>query len=123
VWKFAEQRELAKRFLVDLVAAGPEAFRAGEFYQLPAFPRVVPDLRGRLGAEKPYQLLADAGQWSAVPGHPGPASGAIDEAVHRYVVPRMFARAVRGEQAADVSVRQAEAEMKQLFSRWAERPK
>jgi multiple sugar transport system substrate-binding protein len=121
VWKFAEQRELAKRFLVDLVAAGPEAFRAGEFYQLPAFPRVVPDLRRRLGAEKPYQLLADAGQWSAVPGHPGPASGAIDEAVHRYVVPRMFARAVRGEQAPDVSVRQAEAEMKQLFSRWAER--
>ena len=71
VWKFAEQRELAKRFLVDLVAAGPEAFRASEFYQLPAFSRVVPDLRGRLGAEKPYQLLADAGQWSAVPGHPG----------------------------------------------------
>jgi multiple sugar transport system substrate-binding protein len=121
VWKFAEQRELAKRFLVDLVAAGSDAFRASEFYNLPAFPRVVPDLRGRLGAEKPYQLLADAGQWSALPGHPGPVSGAIDEAVHRFVVPRMFARAARGEQAPEAAVRQAEAELKQLFARWAER--
>jgi multiple sugar transport system substrate-binding protein len=121
VWKFAEQRDLAKRFLVDLVAAGPEACRASELYELPAFPRAVPDLKARLGAEKPYQLLADAAQWSAVPGHPGPASGAIDEAVHRHVVPRMFARAVRGEQTAEASVRQAETEMKQLFTRWAER--
>jgi multiple sugar transport system substrate-binding protein len=121
VWKFAEQRDLARRFLVDLVAAGPEAFRASEFYDLPAFPRAVPDLKARLGADRPYQPLADAGQWSAVPGHPGPASGAIDEAVHRHVVPRMFARAARGEQTAEASVRQAEGEMKQLFSRWSER--
>jgi multiple sugar transport system substrate-binding protein len=121
VWKFSEQRELAKRFLLDLVAAGPEALRASEFYELPAFPRAVPDLKARLGAEKPYQLLADAAQWSAAAGHPGPASGAIDEALHRHVIPLMFARAVRGEQTAEASVRQAEAEMKQLFSRWAER--
>jgi hypothetical protein len=33
----------------------------------------------------------------------------------------MFARAVRGEQTAEASVRQAETEMKQLFTRWAER--
>jgi multiple sugar transport system substrate-binding protein len=121
VWKFAEQRELAKRFLVDLVAAGADALRASESYNLPAFPRVVPDLRARLGAQRPYLLLADAAQWSAAPGHPGPASGAIDEAVHRHVVPRMFVRAARGEQAPEASVRQAEAELKQLFARWAER--
>jgi multiple sugar transport system substrate-binding protein len=48
-------------------------------------------------------------------------SGAIDEAVHRFVVPRMFARAARGEQAPEAAVRQAEAELKQLFARWAER--
>jgi multiple sugar transport system substrate-binding protein len=122
VWKFSPQPDLAKRFLVDLIAAGAEALRASEMYNLPAFPRVVPDLRSRLGADKPYQLLAEAGQWSALPGHPGPASGAVDEAVQRFVVPRMFARAVRGEQAAEASVRQAEGELKQIFARWAQRP-
>ena len=123
VWKFAEQRELAKRFVVDLVAASADALRESEFYNLPAFPRAVPDLRARLAADrhgpKTYLVLAEAEQWSRAPGYPGPASAAIDETVTRFVIPRMFARAARGEDTPDAAARQAEAEMKQIFARWA----
>ena len=52
VWKFSDKIELAKRFLVDLVAASDEGFRASEFYNLPCFPRAVHDLPRKLGAGK-----------------------------------------------------------------------
>jgi multiple sugar transport system substrate-binding protein len=123
VWKFAEQPELARRFLVDAVAASADAFRESEFYNLPVFARAVPDLRGRLAGDKhggkTYGLLADAGAWSALPGHPGPVTPAIDEVVNRFVIPRMFARVAKGEQPPTAAARQAEAEMKQIFARWA----
>ena len=124
VWRFAESAELAQRFLVDLVGASEEAFQASQFYNFPAFPRAVPDLRGKLAADKhnakAYLALADAEQWSAAPGHPGHTTAAIDEVFHRWVIPLMFARVARGEQAPETSARQAELELKRIFARWAQ---
>ena len=132
LWKFSDKAELAKRFLVDLLAAADEAFRASEFYNLPCFPRTVHDLSrklavGKTGAARKagpappadrYALLAEADRWSAFPGHPGPVTPAIDETVQRGVIPAMFARAARGEQGPEASVRAAEAEMRRIFARW-----
>jgi multiple sugar transport system substrate-binding protein len=123
VWRFAENAEAAQRFLVDLVGAADEAFRASQSYNLPAFSRAVPDLRARLAADRQnprtYPLLVDAEQWSAAPGYPGYATAAIDEVLGRSVIPHMFARVARGEQSAEASARQAEGEMKRIFDRWA----
>jgi multiple sugar transport system substrate-binding protein len=133
IWKFSDKIDLAKRFLVDLVAAGDEGFRASEFYNLPSFPRAVHDLARKLGAGKAgparkvapgqpadrYALLAEADRWSALPGHPGYVTAAIDETVQRGVIPAMFARAARGEQGPEASVRVAEAEMRRIFARWS----
>ena len=132
VWKFSDKIELAKRFLVDLLAASDEGFRASEFYNLPCFPRAVHDLPRKLGPAKTaparkgvpaqpadrYALLAEADRWSALPGHPGPVTPAIDETVQRGIIPAMFARAARGEQTPEASVRAAEAEMRRIFARW-----
>ena len=131
-WKFSDKIELAKRFLIDLVAAGDEGFRASEFYNLPCFPRGVPDLArklnaGRIGPARRaayaqpadrYALLAGADRWTVSPGHPGYLTPAIDETVQRGVIPAMFARAARGEQSPEASVRAAEAEMRRIFARW-----
>jgi multiple sugar transport system substrate-binding protein len=123
LWKFARNPELAKKFLVDLVEAAGEVFAASEFCNLPTFSNAVPDVRARLAADrqnpKAYPVLAEAEAWSACPGHPGYASAAIDEVVHAHVIPQMFARAAQGEQSPDASARQAEAEMKRIFARWA----
>jgi multiple sugar transport system substrate-binding protein len=133
LWKFSDKADLAKRFLIDLVAAGAEAFRASEFYNLPCFPRAVPDLPRKLGAEKTgpaskgaarqpadrYLLLAEADRWSASPGHPGYVTPGVDETVQRGVIPAMFARAARGDQSPEASVRTAEAEMRRIFARWS----
>src|SRR5215475_7472458 len=51
IWKFAENVEGAKKFLVDFVGQGREAFLASEFYNLPTFPRQVPDLPALLARD------------------------------------------------------------------------
>ena len=133
LWKFSDKAELAKRFLVDLVAAAETSFSASEFYNLPCFPRAVPDLARRLvavktgSARKPapgppadrYTLLAEAASWSSNPGHPGYVTPAIDETLQRGIIPAMFGRAARGDQSAEASVRTAEAEMRRIFARWS----
>ncbi len=123
VWRFARNPELAKRFLIDLIAASNEVFLASEFYNFPAFSNSVPALRGKLAADRQsphaYPVLADAERWSACPGHPGHTTAAIDEVVQSSVIPSMFARAARGEQSAEDSARHAEADMKRIFAKWA----
>lgn len=132
LWKFSDKAELAKRFLIDLVAAGDDAFRASEFYNLPSFPRAVHDLPKKLGAGKTgpggksaagvpadrYGLLAEADRWSVAPGHPGYFTAAIDETLQRGIIPLMFARAARGDQSPEAAVRAAETEMRRIFARW-----
>ncbi|HYY15078.1 MAG TPA: extracellular solute-binding protein, partial [Gammaproteobacteria bacterium] len=44
IWKFAENKEGAKEFLIDLVGNYRTAFLESEFYNFPSFPKTVPDL-------------------------------------------------------------------------------
>jgi multiple sugar transport system substrate-binding protein len=132
LWKFSDKADLAKRFLIDLMAAAETSFRASEFYNLPCFPRAMPDLAKELGAAKAgagrkpasgqpvdrYVLLAEAASWSANPGHPGYVTPAVDETFQRGIIPAMFARAARGDQSPEASVRAAEVEMRRIYSRW-----
>jgi len=133
VWKFSQKADLARRFLIDLVAAAGESFHASDFYNLPCLPRAMHDLPRALGAgkaapaKKPgavsppdrYALLAEADRWSVAPGHPGYFTPAIDETLGRGIIPAMFARAARREQTPEASVAAAEAEMRRIFGRWS----
>lgn len=125
VWKFARHPDLAKRFLVDLVAAAPAALAASELYNLPTFPGAVPDLRARVATDpqtpRVYLVLLDADQWSVGLGYPGYATAAAEEALHAHVIPRMFARVARGELTAEQAAARAEAELRRVVTRWAGR--
>ena len=83
--------------------------------------RARPARPGNRGPSRPdrYALLAEADRWSALPGHPGYVTPAVDETLQRGVIPAMFARAARGEQSPEASVRAAEVEMRRIFARWA----
>jgi multiple sugar transport system substrate-binding protein len=131
VWKYSDKADLAKKFLVDLIAAAEAGFFASEFYNLPCFPRAVSDLAKKLTVKPSpvrnpggdptmdrYLLLAGADRWSASPGHPGYVTAAVDETVQRGIIPAMFARVARGDMAAEASVRAAEVEMRRIFARW-----
>lgn len=129
VWDFAEERQLAEQFLVDLVSDYREHVLRSEFYNLPAFPGAVPSIGAVLAADPAadpqgkYSVLADASSWSTNFGHPGHDNAAIDEVVNEFMIPRMFAAAARGEMTPEEAVAAAEAQVTAVFDKWRERGK
>jgi multiple sugar transport system substrate-binding protein len=124
IWKFAENREGAKQFLIDLVGNYRTAFLESEFYNFPSFPQTVPDLAELIAkdakADPPdkYKILADFLNNATNVGYPGYATAAIDEAFNTFIIPTMFARAARDELSPEDAVKAAEREMKRLFAKW-----
>src|SRR4051812_18635562 len=65
IWKFADNIEGAKKFLVDYVGDFSRAFEANQHYNSPCWPKQVPDLKQRMQTDakaKPtdkYAVLAD----------------------------------------------------------------
>ena len=52
IWKFAENIEGAKKFLVDYIGNFRNAFLASEFYNFPCFAKTVPDLQELIAKDK-----------------------------------------------------------------------
>ncbi len=144
--KFASKNaDLAKQFLIDLVANYDRAMWESKLYNSPSF-FSAPILSGDRGYPKvavaktfrdvfhawfrddPFALpgeakgkllpLIDAEKWSANVGHPGPANPAEGEIFGTFILPNMFARVAQGTQTAEESVRQATAECKKIFAKW-----
>jgi multiple sugar transport system substrate-binding protein len=127
IWKFAENLEGAKAFLVDLVGHARDAFQASESYDFPAFPDRLPDLRALLAkdpkgtpADK-YAVLAGALDWMTNLGAPGYATAAIDDAYGTWVLNTMFARAATGALSAEEAVQEADARYRRIWEKWKER--
>lgn len=124
IWNFAENKQGAKQFLVDLVDNFTTAFVASEFYNFPCFPSTVPDLDKRLANDPKavphdkYKVLSGVLNWATNVGYPGYATAAIDEVFNTFVLPTMFAKAARDEMTADAAVRAADSELKRIFDKW-----
>jgi multiple sugar transport system substrate-binding protein len=127
VWKFAQNVEGAKKFLVDYVTNFREAFVAGEFYDFPCFEKTVPDLP-KLIANDPkahppdkYKVLEDVIQWATNVGYPGYANAAIDEIFGTWVINTMFAKAASGAATPEEALKEGEEACNRIFAKWRER--
>ena len=124
IWDFAENKEGAKQFLVDLVDNFSTAFNASEFYNFPCFPATVPDIEKRLASDAKavppdkYKVLGSVANWVTNVGYPGYATAAIDEVFNTFVLPTMFAKAARDEMKPEDAVRAADTELKRIFDKW-----
>jgi len=127
IWKFAENIEGAKKFLVDLVGNFRQAFVNGEFYDFPCFQRTVPDLKQLIGndpkAHPPdkYRVLEDVLDWATNVGYPGYANAAIDEIYQKWILNVMFAKAATGTLSPEDAIKEADAECRRIFAKWKER--
>jgi len=123
IWNFAENKEGAKQFLVDLIDHFSTAFNASEFYNFPCFPATVPDIKKRLANDpkavpnNKYAVLGSALDWATNVGYPGYATAAIDEVFNTFVLPTMFAKAARDEMTPEAAVREADAQLRRIFAR------
>ena len=127
IWKFAENVEGAKAFLVDLVGHSREAFQASESYDFPAFPDQVKDLGTLLAKDAKatppdkYAVLADSLSSISNLGAPGYANAALDEAYGTWVINTMFARAATGADSPEEAVKQADKKLRQIWQKWQAR--
>jgi multiple sugar transport system substrate-binding protein len=124
VWNFAENKEGAKKFLVDYIDHFADAFKASEFYNFPCFPSTVPDLKQQIANDPKamppdkYKVLGDVLDWATNVGYPGYATAAIDEVFNTFQLPTMFAKVARDELSPEDAVRAAEREIKRIFEKW-----
>ncbi|MBC8645869.1 MAG: extracellular solute-binding protein [Thermoanaerobaculia bacterium] len=124
IWKFAENQDGAKQFLVDMVGSFPSVFRESEFYNFPCYPSTVPDLATRIASDEKaqppdkYAVLSNVLEWSTNIGFPGYANAAIDEVFNTFVIPTMFARVAREQTTPEEAVRVADAELRRIFAKW-----
>ncbi len=124
IWEFAQNKEGAKQFLVNLIDNYSAAFRASELCNFPSFPSLAPNLLGQLEndpqAIPPYKYVAlqDTLHWTRNLGYPGYATPAIADVFRSHVVPRMFAQVAQGHLSPEDGAAAAEREMRRIFEKW-----
>lgn len=127
IWKFADNIDGAKKFLVDYMGNFRQAFLESEFYNFPCFPKTVPDLQKQIAHDskaKPadkYKVLSDVLDWATNVGYPGYANAAIDEVFNTWVVNTMFAKAATGAETPEDAIKAAEAACKRIWAKWQEK--
>jgi len=124
IWKFAENIDGAKQFLVDYIGNFKQAFLASEYYNFPCFTQIVPDFKSLIANDpnaKPadkYKILDDSLEWATNVGYPGYANAAIDEIFSTWVISTMFAQASSGKLSPEDAMNQADQEVKRIFKKW-----
>jgi len=124
----ARNVDAAKEFLLHYTANSAQVTYQSKLYDLPAFPKLVPQLNGWLDTDpfgaKPANKLAvlkNASEWSVNVSHPGPENAAMGEVFSTFVIPNMYAKAARGEMSAVEAVEDAERQIKPIFEKWRRR--
>ncbi|RIK96259.1 MAG: sugar ABC transporter substrate-binding protein [Proteobacteria bacterium] len=127
IWKFSENIDGAKKFLVDYIDSFKDGFMASQFYNFPCFAGTVPDL-GKTISNDPkavppdkYAVLSDVLDWATNVGYPGYSNAAIDEVFNTWVINTMFAKAATGAETPENAMTQAETAMKAIWAKWKER--
>jgi len=126
IWKFAENKEGAKKFLIDYVDHFMDGFKASQYYNFPCFSSTVPNLTQMLADDphKPagkYNVLGDVLSWATNVGYPGYANAAIDEIFGTWVLNTMFAKAANGAMSPEDAVKEADQKCRQIFAKWRQK--
>jgi multiple sugar transport system substrate-binding protein len=131
IWKFAQNKENASQFLVDLCVNYKQATDASKLYNFPSFPGAYPFKAIRKAAaadtHKPrgkYTVLTTiAEKFTHNIGYPGTTNAAMDEVFSKYLIPQMFAQVSQGKMSAADSVKSVNSQVKDIYAKWKERGK
>jgi len=127
IWKFAENVDGAKKFLVDYIDNFQRGFEASKFYNFPCFSSTVKDIPKQLEADTggvpkgKYAVLGDVLDWATNVGYPGYATAAIDETFSTWVLNTMFAKAATGALTPEAALDEAAAAMQRIWQKWKEK--
>jgi multiple sugar transport system substrate-binding protein len=132
IWKFAQNKAAAKKFLVDIGTKYTGHFLNSYFYNFPAFPRSVTNIKTRLAKQTDYpnelrgryRILDEISKkYTFNVGFPGYSNAAVDEVFSKFLIPQMFARVARDDMTPDEAMRAAHREISSIFNKWRRRNK
>jgi multiple sugar transport system substrate-binding protein len=130
IWKFARNKRMAQKFLVDLETKYIGAFENSSFYNFPSWPASVPNIDRRVERDpvaRPrgkYKVLATiADKYTLNPGWPGNTNAAMDEIFNKFMIPQMFAEVAQGKRSPEEAARVYDRSFRVIFQRWRNRGK
>ncbi|HEX7022141.1 MAG TPA: ABC transporter substrate-binding protein [Trueperaceae bacterium] len=146
--KYAPNIDTAKAFILDLTANYDQVMYNSKLYDSPSFMGVpipqgdrgyasvsgaqtVKDLFDAWFDNDPFKLEGEADgkliplkgalEWTTNVGHPGVTNPAVAEVYNTFVIPNMMARAVRGDESPEDSIRRAASDARKIFQAWRQR--
>ncbi|HEV8687379.1 MAG TPA: extracellular solute-binding protein [Gaiellaceae bacterium] len=129
IWKFAQNKKMAVKFLADLEIKYTGAFENSKFYNFPSFPKSVRNIPVRLArdANTPtgkYKILGTISEkYTKNVGYPGFANAAIGEIFDTFLIPQMFAEVAQDKRTPDDAARDYQRRLGTIFTKWRRRGK
>ena len=131
IWKFAQNKQNAQQFLIDLLLASKQATIQSQLYNFPTFEHAFPFKAIRkVAAQDPHKphgkyvvLTKIAEKYTHNIGWPGTVNPAMDEVFSTFLIPQMFAQVSQGKMSAGDSVSATERQIKTIYKKWEKRGK
>jgi multiple sugar transport system substrate-binding protein len=131
IWKFAQNKDNAHKFLVDLLLAGKQATIQSQLYNFPTFTNTLPfpQIRKVAAADThppkgKYTILTTiAEKYTHNIGYPGTTNAAVDEVFSTFLIPQMFAQVSQGKMSAEDSVASIKSQVNTIYAKWKARGK
>jgi multiple sugar transport system substrate-binding protein len=128
IWKFAQNKEAAKQYLVDQQLGYRDHFIQSKFYNFPGWTNAVKGgfkAMNKLAAadtHKPrgkYTILTTIAQkYTTNVGYPGYANAAIADIFNQFLIPQMFAQVAQGKMSPEDAARSMQGQFRTIFAKW-----
>ena len=128
VWKFAQNQDAAKKYIIDQQFAYKDHFTNSGFYNFPAWTTAVPGgfaAMNRMAAadsHKPrgkYTILTTiARRYTTNVGYPGFANAAVGDIFNQFLIPQMFAQVAQGKMTPADAARSMQGQFRTIYARW-----
>jgi multiple sugar transport system substrate-binding protein len=120
IWKFAKNKEAAKKFVVDQQLGYREHFERSLYYNFPPWTGAIKG--GFKTTHKPkgkYTVLATiAEKYTTNPGHPGNSTAVMDELYNTFLIPQMFASVAQGKATPEEAVSAFAKKAQTIYRKW-----
>jgi multiple sugar transport system substrate-binding protein len=128
IWKFAKNKEAARKYLIDQQLGYREHFVRSGYYNFPAWTGAVKggfkEIR-RMCAQDPHKprgkytvLTTIAEKYTTNPGHPGNTTPVIDEIFNTFLIPQMFAEVAQGKSTPAEAVSAFARKAQGIYRKW-----
>jgi multiple sugar transport system substrate-binding protein len=128
IWKFAQNKEAAKKYLVDQQLAYRDHFVNSKFYNFPAWTNAIKGgfpAMNRMAAADPHKprgkytiLTTIARRYTTNVGYPGFANAAVADIFNQFLIPQMFAQVAQGKMTPQDAARSMQGQFRSIYGKW-----